>query len=143
VLVAAGDLSSARQRYEAALAILQRLSDSNPTSAAALRDVSVSLSQLGDVLVAAGDLSSARQRYEAALAIRQRLSDSNPTSAEARRDLLVGHVKMFVVSESLEHLRAAHRIAEELAGQGKLAPRDARMLETLRKAVAELPADGP
>ena len=64
-----------------ALAVSERLAASNPGSAAAQRDLSVSLNKLGNVLVQAGELSAARARYEAALAVSERLAASNPGSA--------------------------------------------------------------
>jgi tetratricopeptide (TPR) repeat protein len=86
VMVAAGDLKSARERFEHSLEIDQRLAKANPSSAEAQRDVSVSLERLGDVLVATGDLKSARERFEQSLEIRQWLAKANPISAAAQRD---------------------------------------------------------
>jgi len=51
VLVEAGDLKLARERFEQSLGIAQRLAKVNPSSAEAQRDVSVSLNKLGGVLV--------------------------------------------------------------------------------------------
>ena len=54
VLATSGDLAGARKHFEESLAIARELSRSNPSSAAARRDVSVSLEKLGDVLAASG-----------------------------------------------------------------------------------------
>jgi tetratricopeptide (TPR) repeat protein len=49
VLVQGGDLAAAKARYEASLALSERLAAEDPGSAQARRDVSVSLERLGDV----------------------------------------------------------------------------------------------
>jgi tetratricopeptide (TPR) repeat protein len=78
--VAAGDLKSARERFEQSLEIDQGLAKANPSSAEAQRDVSVDLNKLGDVLVEAGDLKSARERFEESLEIDQGLAKANPAA---------------------------------------------------------------
>ncbi|NQU55649.1 MAG: tetratricopeptide repeat protein [Rhodospirillales bacterium] len=108
VLVAAGDLTGARSRFEDGLKVAERLAEHNPGSAEAQRDVSVSLNKLGNVLVVAGDLVGARLHYEESLIIRERLAENNSGSAQAQRDVSVSLSKLgdvLVVAGDLEGAR--------------------------------------
>jgi tetratricopeptide (TPR) repeat protein len=136
-LVASGDLLGARARFEESLKIAGRLAAANPTSADVQRDIGVSLNMLGEVLVASGDLSDARARFEESLKIREWLAAANPSSAEAQRDLIVNHVKLTILPGGELHWSEALRIALDLKSQGRLAPRDAWMIEDLQKRVAD------
>ena len=136
VLVASGDLAGARARFEEFLKICERLAAANPSSADAQRDLSVSLIKLGDVLVASGDLAGARARFEESLKISERLAAANPTSAEAQRDLIVSHWKLGGLLGGERHWSEALRIALDLQSQGRLAPRDAWMIDELRNRVS-------
>ncbi|HEX9737498.1 MAG TPA: tetratricopeptide repeat protein [Thermoanaerobaculia bacterium] len=142
VLVSSGDLSGARSRFEESLGILERLASANPSSAAAQRDLSVSLERLGDVLVSSGDLSGARSRFEESLGIRERLASANPSSAEAQRDLIVSHVKLAGLPGGSAHWGEALKIALELEKEGRLAPRDAWIVDDLRRRAAAATEDG-
>ncbi|MSV28155.1 MAG: tetratricopeptide repeat protein [Bryobacterales bacterium] len=122
VLVAAGELKAARERFEQSLAIDQRLATANPSSAEAQRDVSVSLNNLGDVLVTAGDLKAARERFEQSLAIAQRLATANPSSAAAQRDVSVSLDRLGDVLVEAGELKAAReRFEQSLATRQRLA----------------------
>ena len=100
------------------------------------RDRSASGTDLGDVLVASGDLSGGRARYEQSLQIRERLSAANPSSAEAQRDLLVSHMKLGRFPGGDSHWSKALEIALKLQSQGRLAPRDAGIVDALQEWVA-------
>ena len=64
-------------------------------SAEAQRDVSVSLSRLGDVLVTAGDVGGgAGGRFAQSLAMDEKLAAANSASAEAQRDMSVSLNKL-------------------------------------------------
>lgn len=133
VLVAAGDLKEARRRFEQSLELDQRLAQANPASAEAQRDVSADLSKLGNVLVTAGDLKEARRRFEQSLEMRQRLAEANPASAQAQRDLIVSYVELAIATGQKDFWQKALVIAERLSQEGRLPPRDAPMLEAIRK----------
>ncbi|MCA2970318.1 MAG: hypothetical protein INH43_17530 [Acidobacteriaceae bacterium] len=62
VLVLAGDLGEARRRYAASLGIDEKLAEENPASAAARRDVIVSLAKLGQ-MAGSGSIGSGRWRW--------------------------------------------------------------------------------
>ena len=136
VLVSSGDLVGARMRFEASLAIGERLAEANPTSAEAQRDLSVSLNKLGDVLVSSGDLVGARARFEASLAIDERLAEANPTSAEAQRDLSVSLNKLGDVLVSSGDLAGARaRFEASLAIGERLAEANPTSAEAQRDLI--------
>src|SRR5436305_5288746 len=124
VLVVAGDLAGARQRFERCLKILEQVAKANPTNAAAQLDLSISLERLGDVLVQAGDLAGARQRFEQDLKISERLAKANPTSADAQRDLSISFNKLGGVLVA----------SGDLAGARQRFEQDLKLSEQLAKA---------
>ena len=150
MLLLAGDLAVARERYEASLELRRALSAANPSSAEAKRDEAASLIKLGDVLVQAGDLAGARERYEASLELARALSASNPSSAEPKRDLAVSYERLGKVAlASGEMWRMADQglggvswadVAAELekmSEAGTLAPVDEPFLEQARAKAEE------
>ena len=60
-----GDLAGAFHSYQASLAVIRDLVDSDPSNAVWQSELSVSLHKLGDVLLEQGDLLGALQSYEA------------------------------------------------------------------------------
>jgi len=94
LLVLQGDLPGAQKRYEAGLAIAQRLADREPGNTQWQRDLSINFDKLGDVQSAQGDVPGAQARYEAGLAIRQQLAELDPSNAKAQRDLNVSFNKL-------------------------------------------------
>ena len=87
-------LGTRRDLLQAALNGLQGLSQSDPSNAGWLRDLSVSHNKVGDVLKAQGDLAGALKAYRDSLAIAERLSQSDPSNAGWLRDLSVSHNKV-------------------------------------------------
>ena len=133
VLAAQGDLAGARSRYQDSLDIRKRLAAADHSSASLQRDVSVSLDKLGNVLVAQGDLAGARSRYQDSLDIRKRLAVADPSSASLQRDLVVSYVKQSEVTGEKSHLQAALSLALSMRDRGQLAPRDAWMIDDLKR----------
>ncbi|HMO63891.1 MAG TPA: tetratricopeptide repeat protein, partial [Verrucomicrobiota bacterium] len=85
-----GDAAAALGHYERSLEVRERLLKANPESAAAARDVSVSLNKLGDILARRGlpgDAAAALGHYERSLEVSERLLKANPESAAAARDV--------------------------------------------------------
>ncbi|MEM7455133.1 MAG: tetratricopeptide repeat protein, partial [Planctomycetota bacterium] len=120
--VSEGDLSGAREHFEAALEARERPAASDPGNAGWQRDLSVSLEKLGNLCVSEGDLSGAREHFEAALEARERLAASDPGNAGWQRDLSVSLNKLgdLCVSEgdlsgAREHFEAALEVARRLA----------------------------
>ena len=84
------------------------------------------------MLVLAGDLAGAKSRFEAALAVSERLADQNKGSAEAQRDLMVSYAKLGGVFPKQGWWARGLAVGERLAGEGRLAPVDAWMIEDMR-----------
>ncbi len=93
-----------------------------------------------------GDLAGALEAYGASLAIGERLAAQDPGNAAWQRDLVVSNVKMAEVAtgeegraaEARSHYEAALAIATGLHESGRLAPRDAWMVEDLESRLAAL-----
>jgi tetratricopeptide (TPR) repeat protein len=122
VAAAHGNLSSARQLYETAVAIAEPMAKADPGNAGWQRDLSVSHSRIGDVLRAQGNSAEALESFRASLAIRERLAKADPGNAGWQSDLSVSHNKIGAVlkdqgnlAEALESFRASLAIAERLA----------------------------
>ncbi len=92
-----GDAAQALSYYQRDLKISKRLLATNPDSAQAARDVSVSLTKLGDFLAArgqSGDAPRALSYYQRGLETHERLLAANPDSAQAARDVSVSLNKL-------------------------------------------------
>ena len=138
VFFAEGKLPDARGSYEASLAIAEKLAGSDPSNAGWQRDLSISHSKIGDVSVAEGKLPEARENYEASLAIDEKLAGSDPGHAGWQRDLIVSNVKLAQTRAApCGNYRQALHIAQSLHSEGKLAPRDAWMIDALKQLLAE------
>jgi tetratricopeptide (TPR) repeat protein len=88
-----GDAERALAGYERSLEVREKLLATNPQSAQAARDVSVSLNNLGDFLSKrgqAGDAERALAGYERSLEVAEKLLAANPQSAETARDVAWG-----------------------------------------------------
>jgi tetratricopeptide (TPR) repeat protein len=126
LLVQAGDLAAAQQRFTQSLKISEQLAATNPASAQAQEDLSVSLDQLGHVLLLGGELAGAQQRFSQSLKIREQLAAANPSSAtvnaQAQRALCMsldglGNVKFQGgdLAGALHSFTQSFRIREQLA----------------------------
>ncbi|MBX7169186.1 MAG: toll/interleukin-1 receptor domain-containing protein, partial [Pirellulales bacterium] len=93
----AGDAEEALRCFQQSLEIAEDLQRANPGSAAAARDVSVSLNKLGDFYLArgqAGDAEEALRCFQQSLELREQLQRANPGSAAAARDVSVSLNKL-------------------------------------------------
>ena len=119
------DLGVARAEYSAAIAIAERLAESDPGNSQWQRDLSVSHNKLGDLARAEGDLAAARSAFEAALAIAERLAGSDPGNSQWQRDLSVSHNKLGDLARAEGDLAAARSAFEaDLAIAERLAESD-------------------
>jgi len=89
VLVQAGDLASARARFEQGLEVREQLARQNPGSAEAQRDLSVSLERVGDVDEAAGNIALAIEASEKSLPIAQSLADQFKNFPQFQSDISI------------------------------------------------------
>ena len=97
------------------------------------RDLSVSLDKIGDILLAQDDGLGALAAFNKSLAIREALAARDPANTEWQRDLIIIHVKLADASGDKSHFGRALSIAEAMQTRGTLAPRDAWMIEDLKK----------
>lgn len=129
VYVELGSLDEARESYQRARAIAERLSQVDPGNDARKtqeiqRDLSVSHNKVGDVLVAQGQLPAALEAFRASLAIRERLSQADPGNAGWQRDVAVSHAKLAAalrgagdIARASDHLRAGRTIIADLVAR--------------------------
>ena len=89
VLVAQGNLPEALSSLRDALAIRERLAESDPLNTAWQRDLSVSHNRIGDVLVGQGHLAEALGSFRDGFAIAERLAKSDLGNARWQHDLSV------------------------------------------------------
>ncbi len=104
-----GDLVGARQGYEQALLIDERLVRASPDAPELASQLSTALNKLGHVQMTQGDLNGARRRFERSLSIRQQLSQSNAGSGQLQRDVSVSHENLGDVFARLGDRDAARR----------------------------------
>jgi tetratricopeptide (TPR) repeat protein len=138
VQVAEGNRTAALESFRAGLAIAERLAAADPGNAGWQRDLSVSHDRIGGVQVVQGNRTAALESFRAGLAIRERLAAADPGNAEWQRDLIVSYAKLAETQPGAGWWAKGLAVAEALATEGRLAPRDAWMVEDLReKAAAE------
>ncbi|MGB7991892.1 MAG: tetratricopeptide repeat protein, partial [Candidatus Methylophosphatis roskildensis] len=137
VLVAQGDGPGALAAYRKGLAIRETLAARDPANTEWQRDLSVSHERIGDVRVAQGDGPGALTAYRKGLAIREALAARDPANTEWQRDLIVSNVKVSEVTRDRSYAAVALRIALDMQQRGVLAPRDAWMIDELRKRAGE------
>ena len=130
-----GQLREAVERFELARGI-----------ALTQRDLSVSLTGIGDVLIQQGKLAEAVVVYEESLATRRRLAEDE-TNAGAQRDLSISLERVGDINEARGDMTSAIRrydeslpIAERLAGLDTTNAEWARDVEITRRRLQELRA---
>jgi tetratricopeptide (TPR) repeat protein len=133
VLVDQGNLPAALDSFRASHAIFERLAQADPGNAGWQRDVSVSHEKIGDVLVAQGNLPAALDSFRASLKIRERLAQADPGNAGWQRDLIVSFVRLSEVTGDKTYAGKALDLALRMQQRGILAPRDAWMIEELKR----------
>jgi tetratricopeptide (TPR) repeat protein len=116
------DLATAHTLATATLNTYQHLAAADPTHTERQRDLSVSLTRVGEVLAAQGDTAGALQHYTRSLDIVERLAAADPTDTGWQRDLAVSLEKVGVVqaakgdtTAALQHYTRSLPIAERLA----------------------------
>ncbi len=137
VLAAQGDGAAALAAYRKGLDIHEALAERDPANTEWQRDLSVGHNKIGDVLAVQGDGAGALTVYRKGLAIAEALAERDPANAEWQRDLIVSNVKLSEVTGDKSFTRRALEIAESMQQRNSLAPRDARMIEELRRRAGE------
>ena len=94
---AEGDASQIMRHRQQSLALAEALYTADPNYPEAVRDVSISLSRLGDFLAQRdqpGDAEAALKHYTRSLELTEKLPAADPDSAEAARDVSVSLNKL-------------------------------------------------
>lgn len=94
LMKAQGRRNQAREVFEKALAIAQRLAEAEPERADYQRNLSVSFGMLGSLMSAQGQIEQAREFFEKALTIFQRLAEAEPGRPDYQHDLSVSYIKL-------------------------------------------------
>ncbi|MDP1611188.1 MAG: DUF4062 domain-containing protein [Sulfuritalea sp.] len=137
VLAAQGDGGGALAAYRKALAIRETLAARDPANTEWQRDLSVSHNKIGDVLLAQGDGPGALDAFRTGLAIAETLAARDPANTQWQRDLIVSNVRLADASGDKTYAVRALRIAEAMQARGTLAPRDAWIIDDLKKRTSE------
>jgi tetratricopeptide (TPR) repeat protein len=142
ILRAQGDLAGALAAYQRSMKISEKLAASDRSNAEWQRDLSVSHEKIGDILRAQGDLAGTFAAYQRSMDIAAALASSDPSNAEWQRDLMISLVSRAEAEphSAKAHLTRALAIITSLDKTGRLAPRDAWMIEDLKKRLGELGA---
>jgi tetratricopeptide (TPR) repeat protein len=128
-----GDSAAAHRSFVSAMHVAGERVAARPDSETALRDLSVSHNKIGDVLRAQGDLAGALAAYRQSLKIAEALSARDAANTQWQRDLIVSYVKLSEVTGDKAYVSQALDIALAMQERGALAPRDAWMIDELRK----------
>lgn len=139
--VVLGQTLASLASYRGAQAIAEAVTAQTPVDTSeydsAQRDLSVSHNRIGDVLVAQGDGPGALAAYRKGLAIREALAARDPANAEWQRDLIVSNVKLGEATGDKSYAHRALEIAEDMRRRNVLAPRDAWLIDELKRRAAE------
>lgn len=133
VFRASGDLAAANSAYTAALGLAEQRLATDPATTEWQRDLRVSHNKIGDVLVTQGDGPGALAAFGASLAIAEALAARDPLNAEWQRDLIISFVKLGEVTGDAAFAARALGIAQDMQQRGILAPRDAWMIDDLKR----------
>ncbi len=124
----AGDADKALGYFSRSLLLAETLLQTNPDSAQATRNVSVSLNTLANFLAKrgqSGDVEKALGYFLRSLDLREALLQANPGSAEATRDVVVSHYQMAGFANRLNdakdetrHLRAIYDLLKPAIERG-------------------------
>ncbi len=132
-----GQSAAALATYRAAFAIAEALAARDPANTEWQRDLSVSHDRIGDVLRAQGDGPGALAAYRKGLAIAEALAARDPANSEWQRDLIVSLVKLGEATGDRAYAVRALEIARSMQAHGILAPRDAWMIDDLKRRAGE------
>jgi len=89
------------------------------------------------VLVAQGDGPGALAAFRKSLALGEALAARDPLNAEWQRDLIVSLVKLGESTGDAIYTARALRVAQEMQRRGILAPRDAWMVDELKRRAGQ------
>jgi serine/threonine protein kinase/Flp pilus assembly protein TadD len=133
-----GGTLEARQQFQIANDLAEKLSNTNPTNLVFLHDLFVSYSKLGDANRRLGDTTAARDNYLESLKLIQTLDGDAPRSANVQRILLSVHERLGDMNlrlgnspSALDEFKKSFRICEQLAKNDPVGAEPQRNLYTL------------
>lgn len=104
-----GRLRSAVEMASLSEQILRPLADSDPGNVEWQRDLSVSLSQLGELAALQENIPEAKQLFSESLGIRHRLVILDPTNGSLQRDLFVASIRLGKIDTESGNLDAERK----------------------------------
>jgi tetratricopeptide (TPR) repeat protein len=133
VQAAQGDLPAALASYRASLATRERMAQADPGNAQWQQDLAFSQEKIGNLQETQGNWRAALASYSASLAIQLRLAKADPGNAEWQRGLIVIYAKLSSATGDKAYAQHALNIALDMQKRGILAPRDAWMIDELKR----------
>jgi tetratricopeptide (TPR) repeat protein/tRNA A-37 threonylcarbamoyl transferase component Bud32 len=111
-----GSLDDAREAYQNALTIFEKLSQRRTAAAGDFQNLARCLNNLAQVSQKSGEVDEARQRLERALTIQKRLAADFASSVVYRSDVATSHNNLgLLLSQGGDQLRAAEQFYEAIA----------------------------
>ncbi len=139
-----GQWSTCLTVLEQMLPLAQALHDARPRDDERARALSSCLNGIGRMHRQAGDLGNAAAYFARDLELISSLCARHSDDAELATELAIAHFNGYLVSreakDELEHLQAAERILDELAGNGTLAERGADVRDRVKAVLGVMPA---
>jgi eukaryotic-like serine/threonine-protein kinase len=102
-----GDTAGALASYRKSLAILEAVTEADPSNIEAQRELIRAHGKLGDILALAGDRAGAIQQSQQLVAIAERLSAADPANQAERRNLALAYLDYGFKRADKEHWQAA------------------------------------
>ena len=133
IQVVQGDFTAALKSYQTSLAISKQLTQFDPSNTQSLRDLSISHDRIGDAQLVQGDFTAALKSYQMSLTISKQLTQSDLGNAQWPLDLITNYVKLNEVTGDKTYVAQALDIALTMQKHNILAPRDAWIIEDLRR----------
>lgn len=128
-----GRLEDSMAAYKAGLGIAEGLARDDPRNAEAQRDLAVSYTRIGGLWQRMGRIGDAVNAFEAGLSITEGLAFADKDNAVAQRDPMESHLQLARAGTRRNlHMRTALEIALSLKNDGRLAPRDAEIIDVLQ-----------
>ncbi|MBV8216499.1 MAG: protein kinase [Verrucomicrobia bacterium] len=106
-LLAQGDLGGAKQKFQQAIEIAEKLLKKAPANTTWQRNLSVNYNRLGQVLFLQGDLAGAKARFDAGFEIVRKLTRQDPNNALYERDLGISYNRLGNIAYAQGDLSAA------------------------------------
>ena len=135
----AGELSTARKRYEQLTLILRPMIDKAPTDARLLAILADARDGVGDIAHQAGDFDGAEAAFRDVLEIRRRLQGLDPADIARRQDVSSALESIGELALSADDLKKAEAaFAESLAIDRQIAAADRESLSARRNLAVSL-----